>query len=487
MEPTEKSPLLNHTPTASINRPGGTQLYLRRWYMLFVFSALALLQSMTWNTWGPIADTARAVYGWSQSDVALLSNWGPITYIVSAFFFSWLMESKGLRISVLVSGGCMLLGTILRCLPIPPQEIIWVMHVGQLFIGLSGPIMMSAPTVLSAAWFPPNQRTFSTAVGAMSGIVGVALSFLVGSLMVTDIEPNDHSTTVVPVPAVTTAATVTNQSFQLHDDLTTDGIHKHRLEISHLMYLECGISLVFYVAAVLYFPSKPPTPPSTTGSVERENFLTGFKALCTKWQFMAPALAYGVFTGIYGGWTTEMTSILDSIGVHQSAAGWMGFCANIAGVIGGLLISGLVDITGGKNMKLVLLILTLMSVGVWVWIVLICGDYIHYHSSHVWISYIATGFFVASLIPIFYEICAEGAYPIGESSTTGLMTWLNNAACLLFLLVASIKSFGYAWMNWTMLGSVFLVVPLLLFYKEHYNRLDVDIAGSSNQRTSDCA
>lgn len=70
-----------------------------------------------------------------------------------------------------------------------------VMHVGQLFIGLSGPIMMSAPTVLSAAWFPPNQRTFSTAVGAMSGIVGVALSFLVGSLMVTDIEPNDHSTT----------------------------------------------------------------------------------------------------------------------------------------------------------------------------------------------------------------------------------------------------------------------------------------------------
>lgn len=59
MEPTEKSPLLNHTPTASINRPGGTQLYLRRWYMLFVFSALALLQSMTWNTWGPIADTGK--------------------------------------------------------------------------------------------------------------------------------------------------------------------------------------------------------------------------------------------------------------------------------------------------------------------------------------------------------------------------------------------------------------------------------------------
>lgn len=49
---------------------------------------------------------------------------------------------------------------------------------------------------------------------------------------------------------------------------------------------------------------------------------------------------------------------------------------------------------------------------------------------------------MASLIPLFYEICAEGAYPIGESSTAGFITWLNNAACLVFLLVASVKSFG---------------------------------------------
>lgn len=42
-------------------------------------------------------------------------------------------------------------------------------------------------------------------------------------------------------------------------------------------------------------------------------------------------------------------------------------------------------------------------------------------------------------------------------------------------------------MNWAMLGSVFLVIPLLLLYKERYNRLDVDIGANSNQRSDEDA
>ncbi|PIK47825.1 putative disrupted in renal carcinoma protein 2, partial [Apostichopus japonicus] len=242
------------------------------------------------------------------------------------------------------------------------------------------------------------------------------------------------------VSTSTKDSSVTN--FQKGGQYLCPGVKKdHRLEISYLMYLECVVTALFFLAAVIYFPNKPPTPPSTSASMDREDFLTGFKALCTKWQFMAPALAYGIFTGIYGGWTTELTSILDSIGIGQSAAGWMGFFANVAGVIGGLLFSQMVDMMGGKKTKLVILTLTIMSVAVWLWVVLICSGYISHHIAHVWISIIATGFFVASLIPLFYEICAEGAYPIGESSTAGFITWLNNAACLVFLLVASVKSF----------------------------------------------
>ncbi|KAJ8036070.1 Disrupted in renal carcinoma protein 2-like [Holothuria leucospilota] len=473
MDPSERSPLLKRT-IGTVNDPGDTltQVYFRRWYILFVFTALVVLQSMTWNTWGPIAPTASDVFNWSQSDVALLSNWGPITYIISAFFFSWLIESKGLRTAVLVSGGCLFLGTILRCIPVKPSNVLWVMHPGQLFIGLSGPVMMSAPTVVSAVWFPPHQRTSSTAVGSMAGIVGTALSFIIGPQIVTAVNHTNNATTP---PAV--------QYFEegnFISELPLDEKNKHLMEINILMYLECGITALFFVASVIYFPKKPPQPPSMSASIPREDYLSGIKKLCTKWQFMAPALAYGIFTGVYGGWTTQLTSILDHIEeVDETAAGWMGFFANIAGVVGGLVISRIVDVSGGKIMKVLLLTLTLLSIGIWVWIVLICGNFIPPTNVQIWISYIATGFFTASLIPLFYEICAEGAYPIGESTTTGFSTWLNNLFCLIFLLTASVNAFGYQWMNWAMLGSVLLVIPLLAVYKERYNRLDVDVSPES--------
>jgi FLVCR family MFS transporter len=45
---------------------------------------------------------------------------------------------------------------------------------------------MAAPSVFSATWFPPSQRTTATALGAMMNLLGVASSFFVGTALVTD-------------------------------------------------------------------------------------------------------------------------------------------------------------------------------------------------------------------------------------------------------------------------------------------------------------
>ena len=70
-------------------------VYHRRWYILVVFSLTAGLQAGVWNTWGPIAGSAEGVFGWSDGSIALLENWGPISFIVSFLLFSWLMDVKG--------------------------------------------------------------------------------------------------------------------------------------------------------------------------------------------------------------------------------------------------------------------------------------------------------------------------------------------------------------------------------------------------------
>ena len=71
-------------------------VYKRRWYILTIFSLIAGVQAAAWNTWGPITGSAEDVFGWSDGTIALLENWGPIAYILSFLFFSWLMDVKGM-------------------------------------------------------------------------------------------------------------------------------------------------------------------------------------------------------------------------------------------------------------------------------------------------------------------------------------------------------------------------------------------------------
>ena len=75
--------------------PNGTVVYKRRWYIMLLFSLIALNQTSVWNTWNPLTQSVQLAFNWTISDVALLANWGCITYVLSMPFFSWMMDVKG--------------------------------------------------------------------------------------------------------------------------------------------------------------------------------------------------------------------------------------------------------------------------------------------------------------------------------------------------------------------------------------------------------
>lgn len=79
---------------ASIPSPE-VKVYKRRFYILFMFSMSTLAQAAVWNTWGPVSQSAKQVFGWSDGDIALLANWGPISFVISLYPFSWIMDVKG--------------------------------------------------------------------------------------------------------------------------------------------------------------------------------------------------------------------------------------------------------------------------------------------------------------------------------------------------------------------------------------------------------
>lgn len=55
-------------------------------------------------------------------------------------------------------------------------------NIGQLLNGLAGPVAMGVPPALSALWFPANERTTSTAIGAILNSIGVGISFIIGKV-----------------------------------------------------------------------------------------------------------------------------------------------------------------------------------------------------------------------------------------------------------------------------------------------------------------
>lgn len=78
--------------------PPKTKVYKRRYYILMVYSLLAFTQGGLWNTWGPIAASSEDAFGWTDADIALFANWGPISYIIATFILSWIVDVKGLCI-----------------------------------------------------------------------------------------------------------------------------------------------------------------------------------------------------------------------------------------------------------------------------------------------------------------------------------------------------------------------------------------------------
>eukprot|EP00057_Strongylocentrotus_purpuratus_P004747 XP_003729358.1 PREDICTED: disrupted in renal carcinoma protein 2 homolog [Strongylocentrotus purpuratus] len=429
---------------------------------------MAFLQCLAWNTWGPIEDTASIVLQWGPGQFALLANWGCITFLVSAFFFSWLLHAKGLRVAVLLTGGLLVIGVGIRCIPVPVPMMKWTMNIGHIFIGLAGPILMAAVTSISATWFRANERTTATALSSTLPFLGLAVSFVLGPEIVGNININ-ATTTQSPL-------TVQGGNISFQYDHTDDDIQKHLQGIRLLMYIEFGAAALLYLAALIRFPARPPTPPTASAIAKREDMKSGLIAIVKKVSFWIPALAYATASGAYSGWTAQMVTIYNDH-VDQTTCGWIGCYTNLAALFGGIVTGRFADYFTGK-MKPILLILIVASCATLSWSILLANDYIPFNLPCLYVSVILFGLFLNSTIPLFFEITVESAFPIGEETTTILMTWLNNLFALFFLILPMIPSIDkdFDWLNWVMLGSVIICIPLMIFYKEHYNRLDFDVS-----------
>ncbi|KAH9496079.1 hypothetical protein Btru_012683 [Bulinus truncatus] len=469
--------------TESVKEKSGEPItytvYKRRWYIMVIYSLYACLQSAVWNTWGPIDVSSKEAFGWSDETIAWLSNWGPVTYVAFGLFYPWLLHVKGLRWAVVSSMFFVALGTAMRVFTSEPGLATILIHIGQFFNGVGGPVSTGSIPAISAAWFPPKERVTATALSTCINTLGVAIPFILGPAIVTTLPPKNATTSNSSSGALLSGfhhhfrkslIDVIDNSKQ--DNSTVNRIKEERDEIMIYLYYQCGACVLLFLLLLVYFPEKPPRPPCASATTSRENYWSSLWSLRKKGHFLLLSVIYGISLGVLNNWSSVLTVNLTPV-VSENEAGWIGFYATIVACVLTVIVGVCADFFT-RQMKLFVLIMYVLGAGCFVVFALVLYGIIPTSDAILYGTIIGGNSLLNAAVPIIFELGCELAYPISEGAANGFMTLLNNMGGLIFLGAFFIPDVGTLWMNWTLIGSTVICIPMILILKSRFNRLEVD-------------
>lgn len=425
-----------------------------RWWVLATYSLMAANQGLTWSVPGTLTPTYLAVYGMDQNTVQLLLNYGPVCYLLFMLPVAYQIDRFGIRPATVSGIALVLAANALRCLANDASAAsVALVHVSFVLNAIAGPAAMAVPSKLAEDWFAPSERTTATAVAALASQTGVLLLYL-------------FIPTLSPDPTV------------------PDNFHLN------LMLL--AISLLNAVMAAAYLPSHPPSAPSASAGVTRRNeALVTARGLAIAWRamlanrgYVAILVVYSLFAGVSNCTSALLTANLAAVGADQATAGWVGFGANSAALVVGLLFGAVTDALKRRSraaLKHVLVACTAGSGAAFALYYLLVSGAVGGGGGGggglLWAvaaAYTVACALLGASIPIMFDLGAEITYPQPEGAMLMLLTGGMNAVGLL-VLAAPASSF-FEWANATTAGVGLAGAALLLaFVPSAAPRFDFDV------------
>jgi len=218
-------------PTAA-NSGGGRRtfkVYWQRWLMLFYMSLLNLLSDWTCYSVAPISLLTEEVFGNIDPERLVVVFLG--ANALGTACEPILLARLGLRRTVLFGALLLMIGSIVKSGGLPPITPLsvekgqseWSLYLGFFIVGLSQPLYQCTPALLSASWFPEEERTMATGVALNSNQLGIGFAFIFGTLLVSKAD-----------------------------------------DIPSYFGLLSQISTLVFIGTLIQFDDAPPTPPSSS-------------------------------------------------------------------------------------------------------------------------------------------------------------------------------------------------------------------------------
>ncbi|KAH7830659.1 putative MFS transporter, FLVCR family, feline leukemia virus subgroup C receptor-related protein [Monocercomonoides exilis] len=211
--------------------------FTRRWYILIIYSLNAFMSSAEFSFYSAVPQSIQDYY--SEAGITMnhinmclsLSGFFAIAFLIITQYLDY--KFSNLRALTLLSSWCLIISCIIRLLPswIPglmPNAFAF-MAIGLAINQIGSSFSFPTSSLLSATWFGSSERLFTTTFAAGASQIGFALGFLLFPFIVNA----PHVVGVV-----------------LHFLLAMQGC--------------CTIALT------IYFPSRPPQPPSISEMLKLE-------------------------------------------------------------------------------------------------------------------------------------------------------------------------------------------------------------------------
>jgi len=256
---------------------------------------------------------------------------------------------------------------------------------------------------------------------------------------------------------------------------------KQASDVPFVLYIYAAAGIGSLILTLLYFPDRPPTPPSLSGElssttvVDNSPFSVFRNSLdCLKTPAAFILIVFGALPGgVYSGWMAMVVEIVTPLGYTENQAEWFGFYAMIAGGVGGVAFGKAHDIY--KHYKNWLLVLLIANLCCFFWFTLTMAHVLPGAYLVAQVGNIIGGFLIGAPSGILYEAIVEITHPIPEQTGVNLYAIVFNLWTLVFLACGDYLTPTI--MNWMLCGAILVAFIALLPIKETYPRSYLDNAG----------
>lgn len=439
------------TPNPELKKLLFFKVYKRRWFVLLLLCLLNCSNATIWLTFAPVADQSAKYMKVTLGEI----NWLSVVYMVVAiplsFGTTWMLDTLGLRITMILAAWLNMLGGLLRfsgTILDDQSRVSYVFAmVGQTFGAIAQPLVVFTPTKLAALWFPDHQRATANTIASMSNPLGILLANVVSPLV---------AKTSAQIPKL-------------------------------LLVYAIPTCIICFLATVGLRSSSPPTPPSASAeSSNSEPFVRGLKLLLKNKAYLILLLCFGAGIAVFTCFSTLLEQILCVQGYSNDFAGICGALFIVFGIVGagalGLFVDKTKKFIEATKINLSFTALSCIAFSV------VCLM----RQQKVAVAAVCSlfGFFGFSIYPVAMELSVECSYPVGEATSAGLIFVSGQVQSVLYIIVlqaltkrladSPLSTCGDAVLSWRV--SMLLMAGLcalstccfVIFFHTRYRRLEAE-------------